>query len=281
MKKRRQNRKKYRIKNKKLFLSAVIAGIVVIVLIIIAAVNIITWIANSVHDGSEPAKAKTATEATELKETEATEPEFVPEVTIEKSGDYVDIDRLMIVNKHNGLDKDYVPKDLILPNSRAGGNQSRQYMTREAADAMNAMTAGAADDGCTIKVVSGYRDYDYQASLFSRYSNKEGEAKAETYSARAGFSEHQSGLCADVSSPSVGYNLSYSYDETKEGKWLADNCWKYGFIIRYPEGKTDITGYVYEPWHVRYIGQEDAAKMKDSGLTFEEYTGNEPAPDYK
>ncbi len=261
----------------KLFLSAVVAGIVVIVLIIAAAVNIAGWLAGDEEKPEEHGVKETVAETTK-----ATQPaEYVPQVKIEPSGEYVSINRLMIVNKHNKLDSGYVPDDLILPDSRTGTNESRQYMTREAADAMNALTSDAADAGSTIKVVSGYRDYDYQEGLFRRYANQEGTAKAETYSARAGYSEHQTGLCADVSSPSVGYKLSYSYDETKEGKWLAENCWKYGFIIRYPEGKTEITGYVYEPWHIRYVGQENAEKIKNSGLTLEEYTGNEAAPDYE
>ncbi|MDE6733827.1 MAG: D-alanyl-D-alanine carboxypeptidase family protein [Oscillospiraceae bacterium] len=114
-------------------------------------------------------------------------------------------------------------------------------------------------------VVSGYRDYWSQQAIFQRYCDRDGYEEAVTYSAKQGHSEHQTGYTMDLDS------LYESYGQTPEGKWLAANCWKYGFIIRYPKGKENITGYTYEPWHVRWIGRSTAKLVYDSGLTLEEF----------
>ncbi len=100
---------------------------------------------------------------------------------------------------------------------------------------------------------------------------KHGEAEANTFSARPGQSEHQTGLCTDVSSPSVNYQLTTDYADTEEGRWLAEHCHEYGFIIRFPLGKEEITGYQYEPWHIRYVGTEAAAYIHQEQITLEEY----------
>lgn len=112
---------------------------------------------------------------------------------------------------------------------------------------------------------SGYRDYWSQKWIFQNYAERDGYDAAVTYSAKEGHSEHQTGYTMDLDS----FEESYGY--TAEGKWLAENCWKYGFIIRYPKGKEEITGYTYEPWHVRYIGRSTAKLVYDSGLTLEEF----------
>lgn len=121
--------------------------------------------------------------------------------------------------------------------------------------------------GYNMSIVSGYRSYAKQQSTFDYWCAVDGYANAVTYSAKPGQSEHQTGLAMDITS------LNQSYGNTAEGKWLAANCHKYGFIIRYPEGKTDITGYIYEPWHVRYLGTSTAKMVHDSGLTLEEFLG--------
>ncbi len=121
--------------------------------------------------------------------------------------------------------------------------------------------------GYDMKIVSGFRSYEKQESTFSYWCSIDGEDVAETYSARPGHSEHQTGLAMDITS------LSQSYGKTAEGRWLAENCYLYGFIIRYPKGKSDITGYMYEPWHVRYLGISTAKLVSDSGLTLEEFLG--------
>lgn len=114
-------------------------------------------------------------------------------------------------------------------------------------------------------VVSGFRDYWSQQAIFQRYVDRDGYEEAVTYSAKQGHSEHQTGYTMDLDS------LYESYGDTPEGKWLAENCWKYGFIIRYPKGKEDITGYTYEPWHVRWVGTSTAKMIYDSGLCLEEF----------
>ncbi len=119
--------------------------------------------------------------------------------------------------------------------------------------------------GYDMEIVSGFRSYEKQQEVFDYWCEVDGEERARTYSALPGYSEHQTGLAMDISS------LEQSYADTDEGKWLAANCWKYGFIIRYPKDKTDITGYIWEPWHVRYLGKSTAKLVHDSGLTLEEF----------
>lgn len=129
------------------------------------------------------------------------------------------------------------------------------------------MQADAMSIGLNLKLVSGFRSYNTQANLYNNYVKINGQAKADTFSAKPGHSEHQTGLAFDVGSTKG----AFAY--TNESKWLSENCHLYGFIIRYPLGKTNITGYIYEPWHVRYLGVDTATKVKQSGLTLEEYLG--------
>ncbi len=136
---------------------------------------------------------------------------------------------------------------------------SMEPVVREALQKMNA------ESPYYYTVVSGYRDYWSQQAIFQRYVDRDGYDEAVTYSAKQGHSEHQTGYTMDLDS------LNESYGSTPEGKWLAENCWKYGFIIRYPKGKESITGYTYEPWHVRWIGRSTAKLVYDSGLTLEEF----------
>ncbi len=133
--------------------------------------------------------------------------------------------------------------------------------------ALNKMTAAASQQGISLFVVSGFRSYSTQQGLYNNYAAKDGQAAADRYSARPGHSEHQTGLAFDLNS------LSQSFEYTAEGKWLAENCYKYGFIIRFPKGKESSTGYMYEPWHVRYLGYATAKAVHDSGKTLEEYLG--------
>jgi len=131
--------------------------------------------------------------------------------------------------------------------------------------AFNEMAAAAKQDGLSLAIVSGFRSYDTQNTLYNNYCARDGKAAADRFSARPGHSEHQTGLGMDINW------AGDSFRNTPEAKWLAENCWKYGFIIRYPEGKEAITGYKYEPWHVRYLGKDWSKKVFDSGLTLEEY----------
>lgn len=121
--------------------------------------------------------------------------------------------------------------------------------------------------GYDMSIVSGFRSYETQKKTFAYWESIDGFERADRYSAQPGHSEHQTGLAMDISS------LSQSYGETDEGKWLAANCWKYGFLLRYPKNSEHITGYIYEPWHVRYLGASTAKLVHDSGLTLEEFLG--------
>jgi len=179
---------------------------------------------------------------------------------------------LILVNKQHSIDKNYKPDDLKEIKSYAPGRDpSTRYMRAEAADAFENMVDKAAEEGVELKMTTAYRSYGFQKLLFDNYVKKEGEEAANKYSAKPGESEHQTGLAADVSSPSVDFQLSNEYGETTEGKWLAHHAHEFGFIIRFPKGKEDITGYQYEPWHIRYVGLAAAKEIYEQNLTLEEY----------
>ena len=140
-------------------------------------------------------------------------------------------------------------------------------LTDECYDAFKKMQNAASGDGIDLWIVSGFRSYSTQESIYWRYVGNDGMAEADTYSARPGHSEHQTGLAMDLNS------LDDSFANTPAGRWLEKHGHEYGFIIRYPRGKQDITGYIFEPWHVRYLGVDIATKVYESGLTLEEYLG--------
>ena len=179
---------------------------------------------------------------------------------------------LIFVNKENSLNVDYIPSDLtdIIYYAKDRTAQGRS-MREEAATAFHALSEGAALEGYEIVITTAYRSAAFQSDLYYGYVNSKGQDWADQYSAKPGTSEHQTGLAADCSSPSVGYQLTSSYGEAQEGIWLRDHCSEYGFIIRYPEGKEDITGYNYEPWHIRYVGKPAASIMKEKNWSFEEF----------
>ena len=166
---------------------------------------------------------------------------------------------LLICNKYHKLKDNYVP-NLVSLNGYGGGQ-----MEKVAAEHFKEMVNSAKTDGISIYNVSGYRSYSTQKSLYNNYVNRDGKAKADTYSARAGTSEHQTGLATDVNS------VSTSFETTKAYKWLSENAYKYGFILRYPKGKEFITGYMYEPWHYRYVGKDVAKVIFEKNITYEEY----------
>lgn len=184
----------------------------------------------------------------------------------------------VLANKQHALGPDYSPGDLVKCRYTAGNSSGNVYMRQEAAENINRLCEAAADEGLTISVVSAYRSYEYQKNLWNRYVSLDGEALASTYSARPGTSEHQTGLCADVSSPEIGYGVAVNlrYENTAPAQWLGKNAWRYGFIIRYPYGMEGITGYTYEPWHIRYVGTTAAKEIYESGVTLEEYLEQNP-----
>ena len=153
-----------------------------------------------------------------------------------------------------------------MPVTEARSNTS---LDKDLMTAFRKMQADATAKGLNIYIASGYRSYDYQVSLYNRYVANDGKAAADTYSSRPGNSEHQTGLCFDLNS------IEDSFQYTNEGKWINDNCYKYGFCIRFPKGKDAYTGYQYESWHLRYVGEELSEKLYNNGdwISLEEYFG--------
>ncbi len=180
-------------------------------------------------------------------------------------------DPFVLANKANYFPEDFVPINLLRPSSPHGGSPDRASLRDIAAKAVDDLHYAAANEGLDIKTVSSYRSIAYQKELFSYYANRDGEEVAATYSSRPGYSEHHTGLCSDVSSPVMNFELDASYGDTKEGKWIAENAHKYGFVVRYPLGKDDLTGYTYEPWHLRYLGIPLATYLYETGLCYEEF----------
>lgn len=178
-------------------------------------------------------------------------------------------DILAPVNKEVGLSPDCAPNDLVsLPPRYTYGGE--QLLRSEAADALVAMLEAASGDGIDMFATSSYRRYDTQAWTFDYWVNTIGLAEAERTSARPGHSEHQLGTTTDVVSASANYNLD-NFPGTPEAAWVAENSWRYGFIVSYPPNTEQITGYIHEPWHIRYVGVEVAREVHESGLTLGEY----------
>lgn len=191
-----------------------------------------------------------------------------------RAADYTrDGDIWQIVNPWKSYQNpQFIPPDLQaanIPMRLAQGSEESLVRAIILPD-LREMIASANAEGIEIFHVSGYRSYATQAALFSRYSNQYGESVAAQFSARAGHSEHQSGLAVDFAAADGSCGLDDCFGETPAGKWLAENSYKYGFILRYPAGKSSVVGYKYEPWHFRYVGKELAGALKESGLTLEE-----------
>ena len=172
---------------------------------------------------------------------------------IEKKNGIYYVNGILIANKTYSLPSNYNPGVLL-----------NDFMTN-----FNKMQNDAKKSNINLRIISGFRSYQTQQSLYNNYAARDGKNAADRYSARAGHSEHQTGLAADINS------LEQTFEYTSEGKWLNNNCYKYGFIIRYPKGKESITGYMFEPWHIRYVGVDIATKLYNNGnwLSLEEYLG--------
>jgi D-alanyl-D-alanine carboxypeptidase len=154
------------------------------------------------------------------------------------------------------------------------------HVRPETAAAMEKMFAAAKTAGLNLMISSGYRSYAEQSILYSRYSSQYGVQQADTFSARPGHSEHQTGLAADIEPASRHCEVDTCFADTPEGIWLAANSYKYGFIIRYQKTTQALTGYEYEPWHVRYLGAGLAGQVQSSGKTLEQYFGLQAYDNY-
>ncbi len=210
-------------------------------------------------DGNASTEEKTTEEQTTQEETTEKQAEIIGTVVGYTSKGYVIsekdgityVDNVLVANKTYSLPADYNPGDLL----------------SECEKAFKEMQKAASAEGLNIWNASGFRSYELQESLYTRYSDRDGKEAADRYSARPGHSEHQSGLAIDLN------EITNAFKDTKEGKWIAENCHRYGFILRYPQGKEAQTGYMYEPWHIRYVGIDTATAIYNSGLCFEEYYG--------
>ncbi|MCC3277708.1 D-alanyl-D-alanine carboxypeptidase family protein [Arthrobacter sp. zg-Y40] len=180
----------------------------------------------------------------------------------------------VLVNKQHALaPADYRPEDLV----SVDGSSLRA----EAAEAFGAMQAAAAKEGVGLKMVSAFRSFDTQSSLYRGYVEQHGSEQADTFSARPGFSEHQTGLALDIADAGGTCTLQACFESTAAGTWAASNASDYGFIIRYPAGSEAVTGYSYEPWHLRYVGVSAASALRTDGIaTWEEFLSLPPAPGY-
>lgn len=179
------------------------------------------------------------------------------------------IDGYLIANKSYSLPESYVPSNTY---TKADGSATKQCSTcieKTAFNAWKEMKADAQAIGLNIYISSGFRSYITQSNIYNRNVKNNGKLNADTYSARPGSSEHQTGLCFDLNT------IDDSFAKTSEGQWVDQNAYKYGYIIRYPKNKTEETGYIYEPWHLRYVGYDLAKKLYNNGnwLTMEDYFG--------
>lgn len=172
----------------------------------------------------------------------------------------------MLVNKYHALTKDYQASDII--KTSATYSYANNELNREAYEAYKNLAEAAKTDGYTILILSSYRDYDYQDKLWNQRKQSYGTRKADEYAARAGSSEHETGYAIDVADY---HDKNDSFKDTESYQWMLNNSYKYGFILRYPEGKEDITGYKFESWHYRYLGIDLATKVYNEGITFDEY----------
>ncbi|WP_407272925.1 D-alanyl-D-alanine carboxypeptidase family protein [Radiobacillus sp. PE A8.2] len=185
----------------------------------------------------------------------------------------------VLLNKQRKLPDGYVPEDLVVPNVPFYFDEylPKKQMRQEAATALEQLFYASNEQaGLNLVAASGYRSYATQKQIYENNVKTKGEAHANQFSAKPGTSEHQSGLAMDVTTADVGFSLVQSFKETEEGTWLAEHAHEYGFIIRYLEGKSDITGYAYEPWHCRYVGTEMATEIYEQGVTLEEFFGFTP-----
>lgn len=179
---------------------------------------------------------------------------------------------LTLVDKQFGLPAGYVPPDLVgVEAGLAAPGFGGLLLRAEAGGALSRMLSAAAADGHDIRVRSAYRSYAEQERTFAYWVSVLSEAEARRVSAEAGHSEHQLGTTADLTTADIDYDLTEAFGDTPAGRWLADNAHVYGFALSYPAGAETVTGYAYEPWHYRYVGQDHAQAWRASGLALVEY----------
>ena len=189
--------------------------------------------------------------------------------SLKVNSDNIKPDKLL-VNKNNGLSSDYIPKNLSIPNIpfSDSSDHEEKHVAGIIVNPLENLVNAAKKEGIILFGNSGYRSYDSQKNVYNNRVRSQGKALADAYVAKPGFSEHQTGLCIDITNKD-----KYFVEGTKEAAWLGQNCYKFGFIIRYPKQKKNITNIEYEPWHIRYVGKEAAKYIYNNKITLEEYLG--------
>lgn len=173
---------------------------------------------------------------------------------------------LVICNKYYQLPSDFTPEGLkSVPDGYFVADGKSYQLKQNALDAFISMSDAAKQEGLSLRIISAYRSNSYQANLYQKYKNNNGQTAADRFSARPGHSEHETGLAIDIN------DVAQAFENTEEFTWLGKNAHKYGYVLRYPEGMENVTGYMYEPWHYRYLGIEVATQLKNSGLTYDAY----------
>lgn len=196
------------------------------------------------------------------------------------SPEHLDVDSLQVlVNKQHPVPANWTAPDLV--SAGVAGNREGMLLRRPAAEALQELVAAARADGIDLILLSAHRTHNYQAGLYSNSIQRNGQAHADRYSARPGHSEHHTGLAADVGTVDGRCALQGCFGQTPEGRWVAQHAPEHGFVVRYPQGSEPITGYGAEPWHLRYLGVEEAYRVMDAGGIVETAWGAGPAPDYR
>lgn len=183
-----------------------------------------------------------------------------------------DGDLFVLVNKLHAVSRDYQPTDMVVMDNKLTTWQNLELKS-DAYDAYLKLYRDAKKEGYDLKVCSAYRTYSTQKTLYANAVKNKGQKTADIRSAYAGRSEHHTGYAIDITSKSMGWGLKQDFADYPDGAWINDHCSEYGFIIRYPKDKTAVTGYDYEPWHLRYVGTDAAAEITEQGITLEEYLG--------
>jgi D-alanyl-D-alanine carboxypeptidase len=242
--------------------------LVLVMLVVLVAGSAVAYVVIRSHNNDAKAKLKPQDTTTKAPE------ESNPILSFDKNRYPLDQpDSLwIIVNKKRPLPAEFVPSQLTAIQGSS--------VKADAAQAMDQLIKAAAGEQVSLRIISGYRSYATQKSVYDAYVKKDGQTAADTYSARPGHSEHQTGLAADLGNGSGKCDLDICFATTTGGTWLAANAHTYGFIIRYTADKVGVTGYQYEPWHIRYVGVDLANELRAKNQTMEEFFGLPAAPGY-
>lgn len=245
-----------------------LAAATLLMFLIIATLIGSTLIKNDFLNPEKEPVVTTTEDKKEKEKKETPKPEVDPE-TDTRFSDTNSI--LLVVNKKHKLDETYVPSDLTAAKVETNGTE--WTLRKEASEAIEELFNAAKEDGIELRLGNGFRSASYQQQLYQASVDRVGQTSTDKTTARPGYSELQTGLAVAILGADTTTDFDLSFAKAKEYEWLQDNAYKYGFILRYPEGKEDITGYTYMPWQYRYVGKDTAEKIHsvDANETFEEY----------